>query len=97
VPLSDVRASEFVYHLAGRVAFYRAEDERFTELPGASDPGYVQTHPFWSPDGQYLYFARDLVQQKLLEKYAGKEGFEVAEGTDIAAMNRLFMGFCLRL
>jgi hypothetical protein len=90
VPLSDIRASEFVYHITGRIAFYGEKDEKFTELPGASDPDFVQTHPFWSPDGKYVYFSRAPVKKQLLGEYAGKDGFDAEVGTVISDMNKKF-------
>ena len=42
----------------GVLAWYSRESGKLTPLPGADDPGYVQTSAFWSPDGKYLVYSR---------------------------------------
>lgn len=42
----------------GVLAWYSREAGQLTPLPGADDPGYVQTSAFWSPDGKYLVYSR---------------------------------------
>jgi tetratricopeptide (TPR) repeat protein len=42
----------------GILAWYSRESGHLEPLPGADDPAYVQTNAVWSPDGQYLVFAR---------------------------------------
>ena len=54
----DYRFLQVFYPTRGILAWYdRATGQRHN-LPGADDPGYVQTGGFWSPDGKYLVFAR---------------------------------------
>ena len=42
----------------GVLAWYSRESGKLTPLPGADDPGFVQTSAFWSPDGKYLVYSR---------------------------------------
>ncbi len=42
----------------GILAWYSRETGRLQPLPGADDSRYVQTNAVWSPDRQYLVFAR---------------------------------------
>ncbi len=58
VNFKDYRFLQVFYPTRGILAWYnRATGQRQT-LPGADDPGYVQTDAVWSPDGEYVVFAR---------------------------------------
>lgn len=58
VPKPDLAFSQLFFPIQGILVVYRRDTGRFEALPGADDPAYVQTNPSWSPDGQYLVFAR---------------------------------------
>ncbi len=58
VPKPDIAFSQLFFPLKGILAFYDRETGTFSALPGADDPEYVQSNPSWSPDGQYVVFAR---------------------------------------
>ena len=38
---------------------YDRQTKQFSSLPGADDPAFVQSNPAWSPDGQWVVFARN--------------------------------------
>jgi tetratricopeptide (TPR) repeat protein len=58
VPRPDLAFSQLFFPIKGVLALYHRPSGRFQALPGADDPAYVQSNPSWSPDGQYLVFAR---------------------------------------
>jgi tetratricopeptide (TPR) repeat protein len=59
VPKPDLAFSQLFFPLRGILAVYDREAKRFYSLPGANDPAYVQSNPTWSPDGQWVVFARN--------------------------------------
>jgi len=58
VPAPDLAFSQLFFPIQGILAVYNRQTEEYRELPGASDPNYVQSNPVWSPDGQTVIFAR---------------------------------------
>jgi hypothetical protein len=54
----DYRFLQVFYPGRGLVNWYSRETGVLRPLPGAADPRYVQMGAVWSPDGQYLVFAR---------------------------------------
>jgi len=54
----DYRFNQVFYPTRGILAWYSRTTGRIQPLPGADDPRYVQTDAVWSPDSQYLVFAR---------------------------------------
>jgi tetratricopeptide (TPR) repeat protein len=54
----DYRFLQVFYPTRGILAWYDRTTKRIHALPGADNPSYVQTNGFWSPDGEYLVFAR---------------------------------------
>jgi len=54
----DLRFSQVFYPTRGILAWYDRREGKLHHLPGADDPGFVQTSAFWSPDGKYLIFSR---------------------------------------
>jgi tetratricopeptide (TPR) repeat protein len=58
VALPDIMISQLFFPIKGILVIYDRETKKFTALPGADDPQYVQTNAVWSPDGKYLVFAR---------------------------------------
>ena len=54
----DYRFLQVFYPTRGILAWYDRSTSRMRALPGADNPHFVQTNGFWSPDGQYLVFAR---------------------------------------
>jgi Flp pilus assembly protein TadD len=55
---TDYRFLQVFYPTRGVLAWYSKDTGMLKPLPGADDPGYVQTNATWSPDGKYLVFAR---------------------------------------
>ncbi len=58
VPRDELAFSQLFFPLRGVLEIYDRETGRFFDLPGADDPQYVQSNPSWSPDGEYIVFAR---------------------------------------
>jgi len=54
----DYRFLQVFYPTRGILAWYNRATGRRQPLPGADDPGYVQTDGVWSPDGKWVVFAR---------------------------------------
>jgi len=54
----DYRFLQVFYPTRGILAWYDREARRLQPLPGADDPRYIQTDGVWSPDGNYIVFAR---------------------------------------
>jgi tetratricopeptide (TPR) repeat protein len=54
----DLEFSQLFFPIKGILVVYDRQAKRFFPLPGADDPQYVQSNPAWSPDGQYIVFAR---------------------------------------
>ncbi|MBI4877273.1 MAG: PD40 domain-containing protein, partial [Acidobacteria bacterium] len=54
----DYRFLQVFYPTRGILAWYSRATGRLEPLPGADDPRYVHTNAVWSPDGNYLVFAR---------------------------------------
>lgn len=50
--------SQLFFPIKGILVIYDRETQKYWSLPGADDPDYVQSSPCWSPDGNYIYFAR---------------------------------------
>ena len=67
------------YPTRGILAWYSRAAAQLQPLPGADDPRYVQTNAVWSPDGNYLVFAR----AEAREPYpAGQKASEYANSPD---------------
>ncbi|MBP8910762.1 MAG: tetratricopeptide repeat protein [Phycisphaerae bacterium] len=58
VPMPDLAFSQLFFPIKGILCVYDCQTKTFHPLPGADDPQYVQSNPSWSPDGQYVLFAR---------------------------------------
>ena len=58
VNFKDYNFLQVFYPTRGILAFYERATGQRRALPGADDPRYVQTDGVWSPDGQYVVFAR---------------------------------------
>jgi tetratricopeptide (TPR) repeat protein len=59
VPRPDLAFSQLFFPLKGVLAVYDREARTFSSLPGADDPAFVQSNPAWSPDGEWVAFARN--------------------------------------
>jgi len=55
---TDYRFLQVFFPTRGILAWYSRATGKLQPLPGADDPAYVQTNAVWSPDGQYIVFAR---------------------------------------
>ena len=54
----DYRFLQVFYPTRGILGWYSRQTGALRPLPGADDPRFVQLGAVWSPDGQYLVFAR---------------------------------------
>ena len=54
----DYRFLQVFYPTRGILAWYSKDTGKLQPLPGADDPRYVHTNAVWTPDGEYLVFAR---------------------------------------
>jgi tetratricopeptide (TPR) repeat protein len=72
VPRPDLAFSQLFFPVKGILAVYRRNGGGFQSLPGADDPAYVQSNPTWSPDGQYLVFARNQAYELRSQSAQGK-------------------------
>ena len=59
VPKPGLAFSQLFFPLKGIIAVYDRQTRQFFPLPGADDPAFVQSNPTWSPDGQWVVFARN--------------------------------------
>jgi hypothetical protein len=55
---ADYRFLQVFFPTRGIIEWYSRESGVLQPLPGADDPRYVQFGAVWSPDGQFLVFAR---------------------------------------
>jgi Flp pilus assembly protein TadD len=58
VAIPDIMFSQLFFPIKGILVVYDRETKKYSALPGADDPQYVQSNPVWSPDGRYVVFAR---------------------------------------
>jgi len=54
----DYRFLQVFFPTRGTLGYYNRSTGEIKTLPGADDPKYVHCDPVWSPDGEYLVFAR---------------------------------------
>jgi tetratricopeptide (TPR) repeat protein len=54
----ELAFSQLFFPFLGILAVYDRDTKQFASLPGADDPALVQSNPTWSPDGQWIVFAR---------------------------------------
>lgn len=72
VPRPDLAFSQLFFPLKGILAVYDRERKEYAALPGADDPAFVQSNPTWSPDGQWVVFARNRAYELRDAKTQGK-------------------------
>jgi tetratricopeptide (TPR) repeat protein len=63
VATPGIEFSQLFFPIKGILVVYDTETGTYTPLPGADDPDYVQSNPTWSPDGEYVVFARAKVYE----------------------------------
>ncbi|MCG8590783.1 MAG: tetratricopeptide repeat protein [Proteobacteria bacterium] len=64
VATPEIAFSQLFFPIKGILVVYDTVTGRYTPLPGADDPDYVQSNPTWSPDGKSIVFARTKVYRK---------------------------------
>jgi tetratricopeptide (TPR) repeat protein len=63
VATPEITFSQLFFPIKGILVVYDRETEKFSPLPGADDPQYVQSNAVWSPDGKTIVFARSKAHQ----------------------------------
>ena len=58
VPMPPLAFSQLFFPVKGILCIFNTQTRTYQSLPGADDPKYVQSNPTWSPDGNYIVFAR---------------------------------------
>ena len=71
VPKPDLAFSQLFFPLKGILAVYDRDTKEYRSLPGADDPAFVQSNPAWSPDGQWVVFARNRAAELEKARNAG--------------------------
>lgn len=64
VATPEIAFSQLFFPIKGILVVYDRETGEYTPLPGADDPEYVQSNPTWSPDGEWIVFARAKAYRK---------------------------------
>ncbi|MGB5325288.1 MAG: tetratricopeptide repeat protein [Pseudomonadales bacterium] len=64
VATPGIAFSQLFFPIKGILVVYDTVTGTFAPLPGADDPDYVQSNPTWSPDGEFVVFARTKVYKK---------------------------------
>ncbi len=59
-----IEFSQLFFPIKGILVVYDTVTGTYAPLPGADDPDYVQSNPTWSPDGQWIVFARTRAYRK---------------------------------
>ena len=90
VPKDDLAFSQLFFPLKGVIEVYDREKKVFYDLPGASDPKYVQSNPSWSPDGKYIVFARSKAYELKTLDDQGKVVLTPAECVEFLVEGRKF-------
>ncbi len=63
VATPGIEFSQLFFPIKGILVVYDTVEGTYKPLPGADDPAYVQSNPTWSPDGNWVVFARTEVYQ----------------------------------
>jgi hypothetical protein len=71
VRFPDLNYSQLFFPVKGILVVYDRRTKQFFSLPGADDPEHVQTNAVWSPDGEWIVFAR----AKAIPKIRQTSGF----------------------
>ncbi len=58
VKVDNLEYSQLFFPIKGILVYYDRETKKFKPLKGADDKKFVNSNPTWSPDGDYLVFAR---------------------------------------
>ncbi|MFH1763088.1 MAG: tetratricopeptide repeat protein [Gemmatimonadota bacterium] len=60
LPRPDLEYSQIFFPVSGSLAYFDRDTRSIEMVPGADDDRYVQTNAVWTPNGQYLTYARSM-------------------------------------
>jgi hypothetical protein len=86
--MDDISYSQLFFPTFGVIAVYDSENKTMQLLPGASDYGYVQANPAWSPDEKHLLFCRAKTKNEVHADI--RNVTTVYEKRDIHKLNELY-------
>jgi dipeptidyl aminopeptidase/acylaminoacyl peptidase len=91
VPKPEMAFSQLFFPIKGILCVFDRETGRFRELPGADDLKFVQSNPTWSPDGEYIVFARAKAPDLRNTKHQGFVWLTPSESTEFVASGKPFL------
>ncbi len=86
----DLAFSQLFFPFLGIIGVYDRETKRFFALPGADDPAWVQSNPVWSPDGQWVVFARARAIELRAARRQGRVLLTEEDAQDLLQQTRNF-------
>ncbi len=88
--ISDPYCSQLFFPIQGNLGFYSKKDGSIHQLmTGADRREIVETDPSWSPDGNYILFARATMTHDLFSELGGETIFSAVD-SDIDQLNRKY-------
>jgi len=84
----DLAFSQLFFPFMGILAVYDRETKQFASLPGADDPALVQSNPTWSPDAQWVVFARNRAVGLKRARDKGRILFSGEEGEEFLRLTK---------
>jgi tetratricopeptide (TPR) repeat protein len=88
--MPDLAFSQLFFPFLGIIAVYDRQAKQFSSLPGADDPALVQSNPTWSPDGQWIVFARARAVRIKNVRYPGRILLSGQEGEEFLRQTKAY-------
>ena len=90
VPKPELAFSQEFFPIKGILCVFDRKTGRFRDLPGADDPNFVQSNPTWSPDGEYIVFARAKAPDLRNTKHQGRVWLTPIESKEFITSGKPF-------